>query len=177
MLKHQSVIADVIRHDPNVASISSTVGAGGRNSGGNTGTIFIVLKPSNQRKLSADQIVEELRPKLSREPGIRAYIQNPPSINVGGRVSRSLYQITLQGTSNAELYDNVQLLERNMHDLKSLQDVNSDLQIKTPQINVDIDRKQAAVLVPSQPVCEPPPDCILTSVCIVPSVSSTCLPV
>ncbi|HEV7747238.1 MAG TPA: efflux RND transporter permease subunit [Pyrinomonadaceae bacterium] len=146
MLKHQNAIAEIIQHDPNVASISSTVGAGGRNSGGNTGTIFIVLKPSRQRKLSADQVVEELRPKLSREPGIRAIVQNPPSINVGGRISRSLYQITLQGTSNSELYDNVKRLEQSMRELQSIQDVNTDLQINTPQINVDIDRKQAAVL-------------------------------
>ena len=146
MLKHQNAIAEIIQRDPNVASMSSTVGAGGRNSGGNTGTIFIVLKPAKARNLSADQVVEELRPKLSREPGIRAFIQNPPSINVGGRVSRSLYQLTLQGTSNAELSDSVRLLERNMRGLQSIQDVNSDLQINTPQINVDIDRKQAAAL-------------------------------
>jgi len=146
MVKHQNVIADVIQHDPNVESMSSTVGAGGRNSGGNTGTIFIVLKPPNQRKLSADQVVEELRPKLSREPGIRAFIQNPPSINIGGRSSRSLYQVTLQSTSTADLYDAVRLLEKNMREVQSIQDVNSDLQVNTPQINVDIDRKQASAL-------------------------------
>ncbi len=146
MLKHQNVIAEIIQHDPNVESMSSTVGAGGRNSGGNTGTIFIVLKPPNQRKLSADQVVEELRPKLSREPGIRAFIQNPPSINIGGRSSRSLYQVTLQGTNMADLYDAVRLLEKNMREVQSIQDVNSDLQVNTPQINVDIDRKQASAL-------------------------------
>ncbi|HXM35485.1 MAG TPA: efflux RND transporter permease subunit [Pyrinomonadaceae bacterium] len=146
MVKHQNVIADIIQHDLNVESMSSTVGAGGRNSGGNTGTIFIVLKPPNQRQLSADQVVEELRPKLSREPGIRAFIQNPPSINIGGRSSRSLYQVTLQGTSTGDLNENVQLLEKNMRQVQSIQDVNSDLQINTPQINVDIDRKQASVL-------------------------------
>src|SRR6266404_3850805 len=146
MVKHQNVIADVIQHDPNVESMSSTVGAGGRNSGGNTGTIFIVLNPPNQRKLSADQVVEELRPKLSREPGIRAFIQNPPSINIGGRSSRSLYQVTLQSTSTADLYDAVRLLEKNMREVQSIQDVNSDLQVNTPQINVDIDRKQASAL-------------------------------
>jgi hydrophobic/amphiphilic exporter-1 (mainly G- bacteria), HAE1 family len=146
MVKHQNVIADIIQHDPNVEAMSSTVGAGGRNAGGNTGTIFIVLKPPNQRKLSADQVVEELRPKLSREPGIRAFIQNPPSINIGGRSSRSLYQVTLQGTNSADLYDSVQLLENNMRQVQSIQDVNSDLQVNTPQINVDIDRQQASVV-------------------------------
>src|SRR6185369_14019740 len=145
MVKHQNAIAEIIRRDPNVAAMSSTVGAGGRNSGGNTGTIFIVLKPLKQR-VSADQVVEELRPKVSREPGFRVIIQNPPSINIGGRVSRSLYQVTLQGTDTSELYDGVQLLESKMRQLPGLQDVNTDLQINTPQINVDIDRKQASTV-------------------------------
>jgi HAE1 family hydrophobic/amphiphilic exporter-1 len=145
MIKHQNAIAEIIQHDPNVASMSSTVGAGGRNSGGNTGTIFIVLKSLKQR-VSADEVVEELRPKVSREPGMRVYIQNPPSLNIGGRISRSLYQVTLQGTSTSELYDGVQLLEKNMRQLPTVQDVNTDLQINTPQINVDIDRKQASAL-------------------------------
>ncbi|HJP95507.1 MAG TPA: efflux RND transporter permease subunit [Pyrinomonadaceae bacterium] len=145
MIKHQNAIAEIIRRDPNVASMSSTVGAGGRNSGGNTGTIFIVLKPLKQR-VSGDQVVEELRPKVSHEPGFRVIIQNPPSINIGGRVSRSLYQVTLQGTSTSELYDGVQLLESKMRQLPILQDVNTDLQINTPQINVDIDRKAASAL-------------------------------
>jgi hydrophobic/amphiphilic exporter-1 (mainly G- bacteria), HAE1 family len=145
MIKHQNAIGEIIRRDPNVASMSSTVGAGGRNTGGNTGTIFIVLKPLKER-VSADQVVEELRPKVSREPGLRVIIQNPPSINIGGRVSRSLYQVTLQGTDTSELYDGVQLLESKMRQMPSLQDVNTDLQINTPQINVDINRKQASAL-------------------------------
>jgi len=145
MIKHQNAIAEIIRHDPNVASMSSTVGAGGRNSGGNTGTIFIVLKPLRER-VSADQVVEGLRQKVSREPGFRVFIQNPPSINIGGRVSRSLYQVTLQGTSTSELYDGAQLLESKMRQMPILQDVNTDLQINTPQINVDIDRKEASAL-------------------------------
>src|SRR2546423_5808152 len=67
MIKHQSVIADIIKNDPNVQSYASSVGAGGRNSGGNSGTIFIGLKPLKQRK-SADEVIEGLRPKVSREP-------------------------------------------------------------------------------------------------------------
>ncbi|HYK19983.1 MAG TPA: efflux RND transporter permease subunit, partial [Pyrinomonadaceae bacterium] len=145
MIKHQNAIAEIIKRDPNVVSMSSSVGAGGRNSGGNTGTIFIALKPLKQR-VSADQVVEELRPKVSHEPGFRVIIQNPPSINIGGRVSRSLYQVTLQGTSTSELYDGVQLLESKMRQMPILQDVNTDLQINTPQINVDIDRKEASAL-------------------------------
>jgi HAE1 family hydrophobic/amphiphilic exporter-1 len=146
MIRHQNAVDDIIQHDPNVQSIASTVGAGGRNSGGNNGTIFIGLKPGNQRKLSADELVEELRPRLSHEPGLRVYIQNPPSINVGGQQSRSLYQVTLQSTNTRELYDNVSILERKMRDLQSIQDVNSNLQVNTPQVNIAIDRKQASAL-------------------------------
>jgi hydrophobic/amphiphilic exporter-1 (mainly G- bacteria), HAE1 family len=146
MIRHQNAIADIIQHDPNIQSLASTVGSGGRNSGGNNGTIFIGLKPINQRKLSADQVAEELRPKLSHEPGLRVYIQNPPSISVGGQSSRALYQVTLQATSTKDLYDNTAVLEKSMRDLTSIQDVNSNLQINTPQINVDIDRQQASAL-------------------------------
>ncbi|HEY5075745.1 MAG TPA: efflux RND transporter permease subunit, partial [Pyrinomonadaceae bacterium] len=146
MIRHQNTIAEIIRRDPNVEAFASTVGSGGRNSGGNNGTIFIGLKPFAQRKLSADEVVEELRPKLAHEPGLRAYLQNPPSINVGGQSSRSLYQVTLQASNTTDLYDNVGLLEKKMRDLSTIQDVNSNLQINTPQINVDIDRKQAAAL-------------------------------
>ena len=143
MIRHQNAIAEIIQKDPNVQSFASTVGAGGRNTGGNSGTIFIGLKPLNQR-LSADEVVEELRPKLSREPGLRVILQNPPSLNIGGQFSRSTYQVTLQASSTAELYDNVSILERNMKDLPTVQDVNSNLQNNTPQLNVDIDRKQAS---------------------------------
>jgi HAE1 family hydrophobic/amphiphilic exporter-1 len=143
MIKHQNAITNVIKNDPNIQSYASTVGAGGRNSGGNSGTIFVGLKPLNQR-VSADEVIEELRPKLAREPGLRVILQNPPSLNIGGGFGRSTYQVTIQASSNAELIDNAPILERKMRDLPLLQDVNSNLQVNTPQINVAIDRKQAA---------------------------------
>src|SRR5262245_62076974 len=143
MIRHQNAITEIIKKDPNVQSYASTVGAGGRNSGGNSGTIFIGLKPLNERK-SADEVIEELRPKVSREPGLRVILQNPPSLNIGGGFGRSTYQVTLQAGSTAELADAAPVLERMMRDLPILQDVNSNLQVNTPQINVEIDRQQAA---------------------------------
>jgi len=143
MIKHQNAITDIIRKDPNVESYASTVGAGGRNSGGNSGTIFIGLKPLNQRR-SADEVIEELRPKVSREPGLRVILQNPPSLNIGGGFGRSTYQMTIQASSTSELADAAPLLEKKMREMPMLQDVNSNLQINTPQLNVEIDRKQAA---------------------------------
>src|SRR5206468_1536132 len=145
MIRHQTAIAEIIQKDPNVQSFASTVGAGGRNSGGNSGTIFIGLKPLNQRK-SADEVVEELRPRLSHEPGLRVFLQNPPSLSIGGMSSRSVYQVTLQASNTSDLYANVGVLEKKMRELPTIQDVNSNLQINTPQINVDVDRERAAAV-------------------------------
>src|SRR5437773_11061374 len=146
MIQHQNVIAEIIRKDPNVQAFASTVGSGGRNASGNNGTIFIGLKPINQRKLGADEIAEELRPKLSHEPGLRVFIQNPPSLSIGGFGGRALYNVTLQGMNTSDLYEAAPILERKMREMPILQDVNSNLQLNTPQISVDIDRKQASVL-------------------------------
>ena len=145
MIRHQNTVAEVLKSDPNIQSYASTVGAGGRNSAGNSGTIFIGLKPLNQRK-SADDVVDELRPKLSREPGLRVFLQNPPSLNIGGGFGRSSYQVALQASNTADLYANVGVMEKKMRELPTIQDVNSNLQINTPQINVNIDRKRAAAV-------------------------------
>ena len=146
MIKHQNTVAEIIRKDPNVQAFASTVGSGGRNASSNNGTIFIGLKPANQRKLSADEVADELRPKLSHEPGLRVYLQNPPSISIGGFGGRALYNVTLQGMNSSDLYQAAPIMERRMRDMPILQDVNSNLQLNTPQISVDIDRKQASVL-------------------------------
>src|SRR5262245_37687930 len=143
MIKHQNAITNIIKNDPNVQSYASTVGAGGRNQGGNSGTLFIGLKPLKQRR-SADEVIEGLRPKVSREPGLRVILQNPPSLNIGGGFGRSTYQVTIQASTTAELIENAPILEKKMRELPLLQDVNSNLQVNTPQINVEIDRKQAA---------------------------------
>jgi hydrophobic/amphiphilic exporter-1 (mainly G- bacteria), HAE1 family len=146
MIKHQNTVAEIIRKDPNVQAFASTVGSGGRNASSNNGTIFIGLKPANQRKLSADEVADELRPKLSHEPGLRVYLQNPPSISIGGFGGRALYNVTLQAMSSSDLYQAAPIMERRMREMPILQDVNSNLQLNTPQINVDIDRKQASAL-------------------------------
>src|SRR5262249_11788082 len=101
MIKHQNAITNIIKNDPNVQSYASTVGSGGRNQGSNSGTIFIGLKPLKQR-LSADDVIEGLRPKVSREPGLRVILQNPPSLNIGGGFGRSTYQVTMQASTTAE---------------------------------------------------------------------------
>jgi HAE1 family hydrophobic/amphiphilic exporter-1 len=144
MVQHQRAVAGVLASDPNVHAFMSSVGGGRR--GNNQGIAFIRLQPRSQRKLHADQVIQELRPKLARVPGIQTFIQNPPPIRIGGTLSRSQYQFTLQAIDTGELYRSAQLLEAKMRDLPGLQDVTSDLQIKNPQVEVDIDRDRAASL-------------------------------
>jgi len=146
MSSHQQALAAVVGADPNVDAYMSSIGATGPNATSNSGRIFMRLKPRAQRSLSADQVIEELRPKLARVPGIRAFVQNLPPIRIGGQLTKSLYQITLQDPDTDELYRYAPMLEDRLRALPGLQDVTSDLQIKNPQVSVDIDRDKATVL-------------------------------
>jgi HAE1 family hydrophobic/amphiphilic exporter-1 len=145
MARHQQAIAAILKADPNIEEFGSS--AGGRGGGAsNSGFLFIRLKPRSQRELSADEIIEELRPKLAAVPGVRAYVQSPPAIQVGGRQSRALYQLTLFSPSTEDLYRYAPELEAKMRANPLLQDVNTDLLLKNPQINIDIQRDKAATL-------------------------------
>jgi hydrophobic/amphiphilic exporter-1 (mainly G- bacteria), HAE1 family len=146
MSRHQQALVDAIRQDKNVSGVLSTVGESDVSAASNTGNILILLKPLNQRALDADQIIEELRPKLNNIPGIRIYLQNPPLVQVGGQVTKSPYQLTLQGPGNTNLYNNAQGLEQRMARLPQLLDVTSDIQVNNPQLNVNIDRDKASTL-------------------------------
>jgi HAE1 family hydrophobic/amphiphilic exporter-1 len=146
MARHQQALAAVVKQDPNVANFMSSIGASGPNATGNSGRIFIRLKPRSERKLSVDQVIQELRPKLASVPGIRAFPQNPPPIRIGGQLSKSLYQLTLQSPDTDELYRRASELEAKLREVPGLQDVTSDLQITNPQINVRIDRDHALAL-------------------------------
>jgi hydrophobic/amphiphilic exporter-1 (mainly G- bacteria), HAE1 family len=145
MVKHQREVAEIIGKDPNVAAFMSSVGADGRSTG-NAGRVFMRLKPRSERKLSADEVIQELRPKLAAIPGINVYLQNPPTIRLGGSLSKSLYQFTLQDVDLKELYEWAPKMEERMKQLPGLQDVTSDLQITSPQVVVDIDRDKALAL-------------------------------
>ncbi|HYQ89031.1 MAG TPA: efflux RND transporter permease subunit [Candidatus Binatia bacterium] len=146
MSQHQQEIAAIVQKDPGVESLVSSVGSGGGVSSTSQGRIIVKLKPRSQRKLSADDIMKELQPKLGRVPGIRVYLQNPPVINVGGRISKSLYQFTLQSADLSTLYPAVNDLVEKLSHLPALQDVTSDLQIANPEVDVAIDRDRAAAL-------------------------------
>ncbi len=145
MRVRQRAAAEIVRADPGVQSVQSSVGAGGPNSSSNSGSMFVTLKPRGER-VSSDEIIDRLRPKLAKIPGLRFFLSNPPSISVGGQNTRSQYQLTLQSTDTAALYSNAALLERKMHGIPIIRDVTSDLQIKNPQLDVTIDRKKASAL-------------------------------
>jgi HAE1 family hydrophobic/amphiphilic exporter-1 len=146
MRKHQLEIADIIAQDPNVEAFMSSIGAGGPNAAANSGRIFMRLKPRSQRKMSADQIIQDLRRKTAGVIGIRIFMQNLPPIRIGGVLTKSQYQYTLQGPDTDELYKAAPILEAKLRALPQLQDVNTDLLIKNPQVNLEIDRDKAAAL-------------------------------
>jgi hydrophobic/amphiphilic exporter-1 (mainly G- bacteria), HAE1 family len=146
MAKHQKVLADIVAKDPNVDGFVSRVGGGGGRGATNGGNITVRLKPRKERDLSADELITALRPRMAQVPGIRAYLSNPPPINVGGRQSRSQYQITLQGTDDDELYAAAPIMLEKMRALPGLTDVSTDLMIRNPKIEVDIDREQASAM-------------------------------
>ncbi len=145
MARHQQEIADVVAADPNVDAWFSTIGAR-PGQGLNNGLLFLRLKPRNRRALSADEVVSELRRKTAGIPGIRAFPQNPPPIRLTGRLTAAQYQYTLQSADTPALYRAGQALEARMREIGLLRDVNSDLQIKSPQLDVVIDRDRATTL-------------------------------
>jgi hydrophobic/amphiphilic exporter-1 (mainly G- bacteria), HAE1 family len=145
MVRHQKQVADIVAADPNVASLSNNVG-GGFGGGLNTGRMQVDMKPRDQRTLSVDETIAELRPKVAQIPGIKVYMLNQPPINIGGQQSRSLYQFTLQDTDTSELYHWAPIMEAKMRELPGLEDVNSDLQLKNPQVTVQMDRDKISAL-------------------------------
>lgn len=146
MKKHQQAVAAIVKEEPNVEAFMSSIGASGVSVANNAGRIFMRLKPRDQRIMSADEIIQKLKPKFAQVPGIGVFMQNLPPIRIGGQLTKSMYQFTLQGPDTDELYKSAMEFESKLRDLTQLQDVTSDLQIKNPQVNLEIDRDKAATL-------------------------------
>ena len=145
MMRHQQAVGAVVRQNPYVKSYFSAIGASMHSPAANTGRIFMQLKPRDQRP-HVDEIIKQLRGQVAAVPGIRVFPQNLPPIRIGGTLTKSLYQFTLQGPDTQELYHYATLMEGKMRELPILQDVTSDLLIKNPQVDVIIDRDKAAAL-------------------------------
>ena len=141
MVRHQQAAARVLQQSPYVERFMSAAGTGA----GNAGRFFIRLQPRGQRP-HVDRVMQELRPQFAQVPGIQVFTQNPPPIRIGGMMTKSQYQYTLQSPDTAELYASAQQLQARLQTLPDLQDVTSDLQLKNPQLRVQIDRDQASAL-------------------------------
>jgi HAE1 family hydrophobic/amphiphilic exporter-1 len=144
MVGLQQQVVDIIRRDPNVDAVMSFVGAGGNNSL-NLARATITLKPFKERK-PADEVVRSLRPKLANLVGIKVFLQNVPTIRIGGQLTRSPYQFVVQGSNTEELYHWAARIEQRLRALPALVDLASDLQIARPQVTVEIDRPKASAL-------------------------------
>jgi HAE1 family hydrophobic/amphiphilic exporter-1 len=144
MARLQRQVAEIVSSDPNVEGVMSFIGAGGNNPSLNRGRLFITLKPRAER-VSADEVVRRLRPKLAQLVGIKAFMQNIPTIRIG-LLTKSPYQYIVRGASTEELYHWVPIIEEKLKSIPMLIDVSSDLQIAQPQVRVDIDRAKASAL-------------------------------
>ncbi len=145
----------ILAEDPNVATVSHIV------PGGNQGRLNIELKPREHRELSADEVIEALRPKLAGITGVRVIVAEPAGHPHRPPDTRSLYQFTLQDPDTAELYAAAPKLEAAMRDLPGLLDVTSDLQIRNPQLDVDArsrsaSRRSDSPSIRSRPRCPAP---------------------
>ena len=133
--------------DPDIQSISANAGAGGQgNHGYNTGRLMIELKPRAERHTPIVQLVQRLRNRVAHIPGVRVYMNIPSALRIGGRMSKSSYQFTLQSPDTAELYARGRELEGEIGKLPTVQDVASDIEMRNPQVNLTIDRDRVASL-------------------------------
>jgi len=148
LVAYQQTLAEQIRRNGNVDGLVSTIGgtAAATLGGPNLGQIVVHLKPRGERSKSANAIIEELRPQVDRLPGLFVYLQNPPTIRIGGQVSKSLYQYTLQSPDRTALYATARSVLAALKGVEGTSDVTSDLADNSPQIDVDIDRDKAAAL-------------------------------
>jgi HAE1 family hydrophobic/amphiphilic exporter-1 len=145
LVRLQQRAAATLLADSNVEGYLSSVGAGGPAGASNQGRLFIALKPAGHRP-PADEVGAELSRRLGHIPGLSVFIQNPPSIRIGGRSSKSLYQFTLQGNDVATLYKSAQQLLVKLRQLPLITDVTTDMLNANPQVTVRIDRTRAGAL-------------------------------
>ncbi len=145
MQKKITQLARIVQQDPAVATVEAFTGGGGGTTT-NTGRSFIALKPLNVRKVSADQIIARLRPKLAQIPGVTLFLQASQDIRVGGHQTAAQYQYTIQSDNLQELFHWAPILLTQMKKMPELTDVNSDQQNHGLEANLVIDRPTASRL-------------------------------
>ncbi len=144
MVEHQRKVADIVRQDPAVAYVNSTVGNGGPNSLTSSGRMLVALKARGERD-NVQTIIARLRRNAGVVPGMQIFFQPIQNINLGGRPSKSQYQYTMQSNDTDTLYNLAPEMRDKMAGIPGLLDVTTDLYIKNPQITVEVDREKAAV--------------------------------
>ncbi len=145
MVNDLKKVASVIVQDPDIDSFYAMTG-GSHGGSANTARMMVNTIPRRQRKDTISDIVNRLRPKLSNFPGLRAYLTIPQAIRVGGHMSKSSYEFVLSGPDTQQLYAEAPKFERLVARVPGLLEVNSDLQIKNPRVNIVLDRDRAAAL-------------------------------
>jgi hydrophobic/amphiphilic exporter-1 (mainly G- bacteria), HAE1 family len=145
MYQQQQLAVNKLRENPHVQDTMSFIGVGGSSLQMNLGRIVVVLKPRSERP-SAEQVMQEVRPTLTDIPGLKVFLQNLPSIRLGGVITKSQFQLALQSADLEELYAWAPRIEERMRALPGFQDVTTDLQIKNTQIDIQIDRDKASAL-------------------------------
>ena len=146
MKEKLTAIVNIIKDDPAVDNVIAFTGGGGGGVTRNTARMFIALKPQEERKLSADQVIARLRKKLVSVPGAPAFLQAVQDVRVGGRISAAQYQYTLQGDDLNELMAWAPRMEQQLRALPGVVDVNSDQQDKGMQSTVVVDRSTSSRL-------------------------------
>jgi hydrophobic/amphiphilic exporter-1 (mainly G- bacteria), HAE1 family len=144
MKERQLALADILKSDPAIEYINSTVGSGGPNSTANYGRFFIALKPKAERD-NLNSIIARLRAKARQVPGMQAFFQPIQNLSIGGRISKAQYQYVMQSGDTESLYRLAPEMRDKIEKIPGLLDVTTDLYIKNPQMTVDIDREKAMV--------------------------------
>ncbi|HEV2274323.1 MAG TPA: efflux RND transporter permease subunit [Acidobacteriaceae bacterium] len=139
-------LVDVIKADPAVANVNAYTGGSGGPGGGasNGGFVYMALKPLSERKVSAMEVINRLRPKMNRLPGAAAFLQAGQDLRIGGRGSNALYQYTIQSDNVRDLSKWGPILLQEMKKIPGLQDVNTDQQNGGLEEYLDFDRTSAA---------------------------------
>jgi HAE1 family hydrophobic/amphiphilic exporter-1 len=145
MVEMQGRLSTKLRESPAVANVVSNIGATGGSISINQGRMFVELKPANERP-SITAVIQQLRRDVSQIAGLRVFIQPIQNLNFGSRQTRTLYLYSLQGLRLDELYDWAQRMEERLVKIPVLQDVNTDLQIDSPVVQVNVNRDRATSL-------------------------------
>jgi HAE1 family hydrophobic/amphiphilic exporter-1 len=146
--RRQEAVARIIQQHPAVEAVMSTAGQGtGGTTGDNVGRVIIRLKPRSERTQGAEQVIQDLRRAFAGGgQGLRVFMSNPPAINIGGLIGNADYQVVLQGTDLKLLYAEAQEFEARLREAEFVRDVSSNLELRNPEIQINILRERAAAL-------------------------------